>query len=384
MTEQVNDLHMPLTFLDGQRENILQTYRELHALAEPSWQEEKTAAYLCNKLLDAGIQAKRFDGHHGFIAEIAGETNEVVALRADMDALVQEVDGVVRPNHSCGHDAHSTMVCYSALAIAECGEKPLKTIRFLFQPAEEKLGGALQLMKDGALQNVTKLMGVHLRPENEVPYGMAAPAILHGSSTSLTGTITGVQAHGARPAFGRNVIEAASFLVQALQNIRLETNCPFSVKMTQLQAGGETSNVIPDHGTFTLDVRAQTNQGMDELRNKIEHAIKQTAELMGVGIEWNWRGIAPAATANAEMIAIAQKAIAHVIGSDNVADVCVTPGGEDFHFYSLHQPEVGSTMIGLGCGLKPVLHHPKMTFHTDALVYGAKILTAAIVEAAHS
>lgn len=384
MTEKVKDLHKPLAYLDGQRESILQTYHELHALAEPSWQEEKTAAYLRERLLEAGIPVRRFDGHHGFIAEIAGESDEVVALRADMDALVQEVDGVVRPNHSCGHDAHSTLVCYSALAIAESGEKPQKTIRFLFQPAEEKLGGALQLMKDGALQNVTKLMGVHLRPENEVPYGKAAPAILHGSSTSLTGTIAGVQAHGARPAFGRNVIEAASFLVQALQNVRLEASCPFSVKMTQLQAGGDTANVIPDRGTFTLDLRAQTNQGMDELRKKTEHAMKQTADLMGVGIEWSWRGIAPAATANADMIAIAQKAIAHVLGAENVSDVCVTPGGEDFHFYSLHQPSVGSTMIGLGCGLKPVLHHPQMTFDTEALVYGAKILTAAIVEAAHS
>lgn len=384
MTETVKDLKKPLAYLDEQRENILQTYQDLHALAEPSWQEEKTAAYLRDKLLDAGIPVKRFDGHHGFIAEIAGSTEEVVALRADMDALVQEVDGVVKPNHSCGHDAHSTLVCYSALAIAASGVKPAKTIRFLFQPAEEKLGGALQMMKDGALQNVTKLMGVHLRPENEVPYGKAAPAILHGSSTSLTGTITGVQAHGARPAFGRNVIEAASFLVQALQNIRLEASCPFSVKMTQLQAGGDTSNVIPDRGTFTLDLRAQTNQGMDELRQKTEHVMKQTAELMGVGMEWNWRGVAPAATSNDEMIAIAQKAIAHVLGSEHVANICVTPGGEDFHFYSLHHSSVVSTMIGLGCGLKPVLHHPKMSFDTEALVYGAKILTAAIVEAAHS
>lgn len=374
----------PLAYLDGQREHILQTYQELHGLAEPSWQEEKTAKYLRDRLLDAGISVKQFNGHHGFIAEIAGATDEVVALRADMDALVQEVDGVVKPNHSCGHDAHSTLVCYSALAIAASGVQPEKTIRFLFQPAEEKLGGALQLIKDGALDNVTKLMGVHLRPENEVPYGKAAPAILHGSSTSLKGTITGVQAHGARPALGRNVIEAASFLVQALQNIRLEAGCPFSVKMTQLQAGGETANVIPDRGTFTLDLRAQTNQGMDELRKKTEHAMKQTGQLMGVGMDWNWSGVAPAATANEEMIAIAHKAIAQVLGSNQVADVCVTPGGEDFHFYSLQHPSVASTMIGLGCGLKPVLHHPKMTFDTEALVYGAKILTAAILEAAKS
>lgn len=373
-----------LTYLDEQQDQILQTYNDLHLLAEPSWQEEKTARYLRERLTEAGIAVKTFEGHHGFIAEIAGDSEEVVALRADMDALVQEVDGVVRPNHSCGHDAHSTLALYSALAIRTAGVKPAKTIRFLFQPAEEKLGGALQMIKDGALQNVTKLMGVHLRPQIEVPFGKAAPAILHGSSTSLKGTITGLQAHGARPAFGKNVIEAASFLVQALQNIRLEAGCVYSVKMTQLQAGGETSNVIPDRGTFTLDLRAQTNEGMAELKKKTEHVITQTGELMGVGMEWNWRGVAPAATPNAEMIALARQAIGKVLGDEHVTDVCVTPGGEDFHFYPLHHPEVASTMIGLGCGLKPVLHHPNMSFDTEALVYGAKILTTAIWDAAHS
>lgn len=374
----------PLRYLDEHRESILQTYQDLHQLAEPSWEEEKTAAYLRKRLQAAGIPVTCFDGHHGFIAEIAGASTEVVAMRADMDALVQEVDGVVKPNHSCGHDANSTLALYSALAIAASGVTPEKTMRFLFQPAEEKLGGALQMIKDGALKNVTKLIGVHLRPEIEVPYGKAAPAILHGSSTSLAGTITGLQAHGARPAFGRNVIEAASFLVQALQNIRLEAGCPFSVKMTQLQAGGETSNVIPDHGTFTLDLRAQTNEGMAELREKTEHAMKQTGALMGVDIEWTWRGVAPAAIPHAGMIALLQKAIGQVLGEEHVADVCVTPGGEDFHFYTLHDPAPAATMLGLGCGLKPVLHHPQMSFQTDALIYGAKILTAAMWEAAHS
>lgn len=372
----------PFLYMDEHRDEIVRTYEDLHQLAEPSWHEEKTARYLRERLEAAGIAVTRFEGHHGFYAEIPGKNAEIVALRADMDALVQEVDGVVRPNHSCGHDAHSTLALYSALAIQASGAVPPKTMRFLFQPAEEKMGGALQMMKDGALEGVTKLIGVHLRPEMEVPYGSAAPAILHGSSSSIRGTITGLQAHGARPALGKNVIEAASFLVQALQNIRLQDGCSFSVKMTQLQAGGETVNVIPDRATFSLDVRAQSNEGMAELRRKTEHAMSQTGALMGMDVEWEWSGVTPAAVANANMIQVAQKAIGQVLGEDKIADICVTPGGEDFHFYAIHRPELATTMIGLGCGLTPVLHHPQMTFQTDALIYGAKIMTAAIYEAA--
>ncbi|MCK9906583.1 hypothetical protein MXD63_42160, partial [Frankia sp. Cpl3] len=99
----------PIGYLAARREEIVKTYTDLHQLAEPSWQEEKTSAYLRQRIEQAGLNVRRYDGHFGFTAEIAGETSEVVALRADMDALVQEVDGVVKANHSCGHDGHSTM-----------------------------------------------------------------------------------------------------------------------------------------------------------------------------------------------------------------------------------------------------------------------------------
>ena len=72
-----------------------------------------------------------------------------------MDALVQEVNGVATANHSCGHDPHSTIVLYLALAIASSGIRPKLTLRFIFQPAEEKGEGALQMINDGAFENVT-------------------------------------------------------------------------------------------------------------------------------------------------------------------------------------------------------------------------------------
>ena len=85
------------------------------------------------------------------MAEIPGRKADVIALRADMDALVQEVDGRVQANHSCGHDAHSTMVLFTALALAKTSEQLIHTVRFIFQPAEEKAEGALKMMEAGAL-----------------------------------------------------------------------------------------------------------------------------------------------------------------------------------------------------------------------------------------
>ncbi|MCK9907161.1 M20/M25/M40 family metallo-hydrolase, partial [Frankia sp. Cpl3] len=76
-------------------------------------------------------------------------------------------------------------------------------------------------------------------------------------------------------------------------------------------------------------------------------------------------------------------AIAQVLGEENARDVCVSPGGEDFHFYSLNTPGLAATMLGLGCDLTPGLHHPHMSFNPEALVYGAQILTTALLDAAN-
>lgn len=371
-------------YLDQQREYIIQTYRDLHDLAEPSWQEEKTSCYLRECLQQAGFTVLTFTGHYGLVAEIPGETTDVVALRADMDALVQEVDGIVKANHSCGHDAHSTMVLHTAMALKACQIRPHKTIRFIFQPAEEKGEGALQMIRDGAMDGVTMLLGVHLRPSMEVPYGKAAPVIVHGASTSIRGLILGLQAHAARPENGKNPLEAAALIIQALQGIRLQARCPFSVKITQLQGGGETSNVIPERAEFTLDLRAQTNEGMVELKEKTTHVLHTVAALTGTNVEWKYDGYVPAATVNEQMLNLAKKAISRVLGPENVADRCMTQGGEDFHFYPLEKNGLVSTMIGLGCDLKPGLHHPHMSFVLDALVYGTQILSSAVLEAAQA
>lgn len=370
----------PINYIEHHKKEILQTYQELHAIAEPSWQEQQTSRYLQDKLSAAGLSITGFTGHHGFIAEIKGHTKGVIALRADMDALVQEVDGEVMANHSCGHDAHSTMALYTALALKNCEMDLHHTIRFIFQPAEELAEGALQMMKEGVLEDVLFLGGLHVRPHTEVPFGKSAPAILHGSSATITGTITGTPAHAARPEEGNNPIEAASFLIQSLHQIRLKDNKKFSIKITELHSG-ETSNSIPASARFTLDVRAETNETMDALLAKARHIIQHTAELTETEIAYNEEGYSPAATENATAIRLAQRAIGSVLGEENVDVPCISQGAEDFHFYTWKTPDIPATMIGLGCDLKPGLHHPQMSFNTDALIYGAQILTQLLLNA---
>jgi amidohydrolase len=372
-------LFNPNEYIDQHKDALLKTYQDLHILAEPSWEEKETSRYLVDHLKKAGLTVKTFHNHFGIIAEIPGHSNKVVALRADMDALVQEVDGKVRPNHSCGHDAHSTMVLFAALSIVSSGILPKHTLRFIFQPAEEKGEGALQMMKDGALEHVEYLFGIHVRPEVEVPYLNASPVIVHGSAGTLKGMIKGVQSHASRPQDGINVIEAAALLVYKLKQIHIQTEITYSIKMTQFKTENEAANVIPETAFFSIDVRAQTNEVMDELTLKAKEAMEETMNQMGPTITWSMEEFVPAAAIHKKAIRLVEIAIEGVLGKENVIASCVTNGAEDFHFYTNKKPTIAATMVGLGCGLKPGLHHPKMNFHLDALIYGAKIVTQAIL-----
>ncbi|MEH7418092.1 amidohydrolase [Neobacillus drentensis] len=371
----------PLDFIEQHKDDLLTTYQDLHCLAEPSWEEEKTSGCIADKLQLAGFKVKRFKDHYGIIAEIQGTTDQVVALRADMDALVQEVNGVVRPNHSCGHDGHSTMVLYTALALAASGLKPKHTIRFIFQPAEEKGKGALKMMEDGALENVSLLFGTHVRPVSELPYRKASPVIIHGSAGTIRGSIKGRQAHAALPKEGINVIEAASLLVQELKEIDLSTEVPYSIKMTQLTTESEATNVIPETAHFALDVRAQSNEVMSLLKQRAKAAMELAEERTGASFTWSMEEFVPAAVKNERAIKITEKAIGEILGKENVVPVCISGGAEDFHFYTAKNPGLAATMIGLGCGLTPGLHHPDMNFNLDALIYGSKILIQTLLTA---
>lgn len=370
----------PIQLIEQNRQSILQTYQELHQLAEPSWKEEQTSAYIREKLKAAGLNVKTYEDHFGLVTEIKGDSSDVIALRADMDALVQEVDGEVRANHSCGHDGHSTMALYTALAIAESGQSFKHTIRFIFQPAEEKAEGALKMIESGALEHVKFLGGVHVRPAIEIPFQKAAPVILHGSTASIKGIIQGIPAHAARPEEGNNPIEAAAFLIQAIRQIRLKDAHKYSIKITELH-GGEASNLIPEKVHFTFDLRAETNDTMDELIEKAEHTIQKIAELTETMIDFTLGEYSPAAVRNPKAMEIGKKAITSILGKENFVQECPSPGAEDFHFYTLKKPDISATMIALGCDLKPGLHHPQMAFNTEALIYGTKILTEMLLEA---
>ncbi|PID00942.1 M20 peptidase aminoacylase family protein [Sporosarcina sp. P29] len=354
-----------------------EVFAHLHSHPEVSWKETKTTAYLKGYLEREGFNVHVFDGITGLYVTI-GEGKPIVGLRVDIDALWQEVDGVYRANHSCGHDGHMTMGVGALLMAKERGIPQKGTLKVFFQPAEEKGKGALAVLEQGLIDDIDYLFGVHVRAADEMADGCSAASLRHGAAKMISGTIKGTEAHGARPHQGKNAIEVGASLVGGLQSIHCNPMVSHSAKMTMFQAGGESANIIPGNAKFSLDLRAQENKVMDELYEKVERVIQAIEKQYDVEINYEVMAEMVAAEVNTEAEDLLYQAIAKVVGEEKTTRTVVTPGGEDFHFYSVKRPTVKSTMLGLGCGLTPGLHHPDMTFNQDALATGVEILTTAI------
>ncbi|RKD24460.1 amidohydrolase [Ammoniphilus oxalaticus] len=365
--------------LESLRPRVMEIFEHLRAHPEISWREVETTAYLACLLRESGCRVTTFGDCTGVVGEIgAGELPLIVALRADLDALWQEVDGEFRANHSCGHDAHMTIVFGAWLLLKEVGFVPKGTLKLIFQPAEEKGTGALKMIEKKVVDDVDFLYGVHLRPATEMANRQAAAAIYNGSGQFISGKIIGADTHGARPHLGVNAIEVGAALVRELQRIRLNPMIPYSVKVTRFIAGGESHNVIPGNAEFSLDLRAQTNQAMDQLLAEVDRIIQAITALYDTQIDLSYHARVPAAEVDEQARKLLGEAIEDTLGVDQLVEPVVSPGGEDFHFYTIKRPQIKATMLGLGCGLEPGLHHPQMTFDREALLAGIEILARVV------
>lgn len=357
---------------------IYDWFDDFHRNPEVSWKEFNTTKKIAKILQDLNVKYKLFDDITGVIAEI-GEGDEVIAVRADIDALYQEVNGKMQANHSCGHDANISMVLGALLLLKELPLK--KRIRFIFQPAEETGGGSLEMIKRGAIDDVTYLFGIHLRPIDELPFEKVSPAIYHGAVAFLSGTIEGIDAHGARPYQGKNAIDVLVQIHQMLKNIYLNPFEPYSAKLTKFVADGGSINIIPGHGEFSIDVRAQKNTTLKQVQQKINEGIQSISNMFNIKINSEWVDEAPGAEVSIEASKIVEQSIIQVLGKEYLAAPIITPGSDDFHYYAKERPNIKAVMIGIGADLSPGLHHPLMTFKKEALIIGARVLAATLKNA---
>ncbi len=335
--------------------------RELHQFPELSGQEFATTERIEGWLRSAGIAPQPYGLSTGVVAEI-GQGDALIALRADIDALPIEESAPVEFRsrnsgvmHACGHDVHTSVMLGAALLL-KAREKNLPgRIRLLFQPAEERFGGAKTLIDAGALEGVSAIFGMHNAPELPVGTFATRGGPFYANVDRFDVVVTGKGAHAARPQEGIDAIVIASQIVSALQTLVSRNYSPLEsvvVSVTRIE-GGNTWNVLPQTVVLEGTVRTHNDAVRATLPQRFAQLINGIAGGFGATATLNWHP-GPPALVNTERWAEFSKKIAAEAGYD-VRHADLQMGGEDFAFYLHNTP---GTFVSIGSASKLGLHHP--------------------------
>src|ERR1700738_1731491 len=316
--------------IDGFADELTAIRRDLHAHPEIGFEEVRTSGIVADKLTQWGIEVHRGLGGTGVVGVLKGKGvgGKRIGLRADMDALPMEENTNLRwrstiPGrfHGCGHDGHTTMLLGTARYLAETRNFD-GTVHFIFQPAEEGLGGARAMIKDGLFEKF---------PCDEV-YGLHnAPDLNHGEVAILPGpamagadffdiTISGYGAHGAMPERSKDAVVIAMTLGQALQTIVSRNVDPLKsavLSITQIHAGS-AYNVIPGEAKLCGTVRAFSDEVRELIRERMRAICAGIASAFQVEIKADIRDTFSVLVNQEEQANAVAEVARSVVGGDNV------------------------------------------------------------------
>jgi amidohydrolase len=365
--------------------------RDIHAHPELGFQELRTSDLVASQLQSFGIEVHRGVGKTGVVGVLRnGSSPRSVGLRADMDALpIEEANTFAHRSrhegrmHACGHDGHTTMLLGAARYLAEARAFD-GTVHFIFQPAEEGIGGARAMIEDGLFRRFPcdAVFGMHNRPG--MPLGTFAvrtgPMMAGGAFFDID--VEGVGSHGARPEAAVDPVLAAAHVTAALQSIVARNVRPVEtavVSVTQIH-GGSAYNVIPQTARLSGTVRAFSNEVMQLIERNLARVAEGVAAGFGARVKVDFRLIYPPLLNDEREAEFAAGICAEVVGTERVRrDPPLIMASEDFA-YMLNEIPGCYINIGNGDGEGACeVHNPAYDFNDRALPYGASFF-ARLVE----
>jgi amidohydrolase len=368
--------------------------RDFHRHPELGFQEVRTAGIVASELIDLGLEVSTGVGKTGVVATLEGGSQEpIVLVRFDMDALpIQEETGAEYASqtpgimHACGHDGHTA----AGLAVArmlDAHKGDLKgTVKFVFQPAEEGLGGAEAMVADGVLENPRPDLSLSLHLWNDKPVGWigVTPGPAMSASDRFTVKIIGRGGHGASPYLAIDPVVAGAQVISALQNIVARNVNPLesAVVTVTSMTGGEAFNVIPETVELKGTIRSFNPQVRMLVLERFEQITTGVAEAMSCRAEVELRRVTPAVVNDPEMAKRVQEVAARVFPDSMIDNQERTMGSEDMAYMMEDIPGcyffVGSA--NHESGLDAAHHHPKFDFDESALPRAAALMASAVVE----
>ena len=355
-------------WFEGHRDELVGLYRHLHSHPELSYKEVATASRIAEELRKAGADVTEHVGKLGVVGVLRNGRGQTVLVRSDLDALpVTEATGlpfaskVTTPGddgnpvgvmHACGHDVHMTSLVGTARWLADHKDRWAGTVLFIGQPAEEKIGGAKEMLADGLYQRFPKpdyALALHVAHDLEagkIGY-ISGPAM--AGSTAVEVLVKGKGGHGAMPQNTVDPIVLAALLVLDLQTIVSREVAPIYPAVVTVGSihGGTKGNIIPNDVRLQLTLRSYRPEVTDQLVEGIRRRAKGLSETHRAPLPVVSLFEATPPTVNTpSLVAKVVPMLSKALGAENLVEVEATMGAEDFGLFG--QGGVPTFMFRLG------------------------------------
>ncbi len=372
------------------KDELISIRRDIHEHPELSFKEFRTTELIVDYLKNLGIEVSR-PTPTGAVGVIRGSgEGRTIALRADIDALpIKEETGLPFASrnegimHACGHDAHTAMLLVAAKILQANSDSFRGTVKLLFQPAEEKAGGALQMIEAGALENPRPeaIMGIHVWPYSEsgtIGY-TRGPAM--ASSDFFNVEIVGKGGHGAYPHITIDPVNALVHTVSALNSLVGRVVDPLDslvLSVTTIHAG-TAGNIVPERASFGGTVRALNEDTREKIEQLVKEISKKVPESFGATSTIEYKRTTKVVVNSSKFVDFIISTMDEAGIFDKREELPPTMGSEDFSFFLERVPFGAFMRLGVkNENLDAVysLHSPKFVIDEDALPYGTALHVA--------
>ncbi|MBI3241223.1 MAG: amidohydrolase [Chloroflexi bacterium] len=365
--------------------------RDFHRHPELGFQEVRTAGIVANELNQLGLEVRTGVGRTGVVGLLEGDKpGPTILLRFDMDALpiteanktdyISQTSGVM---HACGHDGHTAIGLAVAKMLTPLRSQIAGTLKFVFQPAEEGLGGAAAMVQDGVMESPAPERSLALHVWNDKPFGWAAatdgPCM--AASERFTITLQGKGGHGASPYQTKDPVTASAQIITALQtivsrNVNALESAVISVTMVN---AGDAFNIVPDSAVLRGTIRTFNPAVRDLVLRRVREVAEGVARAMECEPAVELTSTTPAVVNDSAMSAEVRNLAKTLPGVTQVSADERTMGSEDMAFMMNTVPGcyffVGSADSAKGLDFPH--HHPRFDFDERVLVQSAALMARA-------
>lgn len=353
---------------------------------EVGFEVYRTASLVADRLNQLKLEVKENVGKTGVVGTLYGSgSGPTIALRADMDALpICETKDVPYKSvnngamHACGHDGHTAMLLGTARALVSVKDEIKGNVRFIFQPAEEKNGGARHMINEGCLDGVDEIFGVHLW--NYEPFGIAGsiPGPMLAATDTICIRVHGTGGHGGVPQGTVDAIVVSAHLISALQTIISRSLDPVETAVLSIGTihGGNSYNVIADTVEMEGTIRTFSKKVRQRIKERAMEIARGVQDTFNAAIEIDLVPGYPSTVNHKASFEKLMKAASAIVG-DGARQLPPFLGGEDFSYYLKEIPGcfffVGSSPSDAAPGSVP--HHcSHFDIDERALLVGSSIM----------